>query len=126
MYKNVLGKRRGVAHWFTMGSLAGAQSVNPLSPKTLPEVRLVRTIVAVRASPECQLNWKRITIVTVLPLACGWVDDAEQFVVGHSLGVEVVVDRLALHVLVGLNEGLPHLRLPCASVADQEHRVSHF
>ena len=39
--------------------------------------------------------------ITVLPLSGGGVDDAEQLVIGHGLGVEVRPHRAPLHVLIG-------------------------
>lgn len=62
-------------------------------------------------------------ISPVLPLASGWVDDAEEFVVGHGFGVEVVEVGLALLVLVGAVKRFPDLRLAGAGEAYDEHRV---
>ena len=41
------------------------------------------------------------SIITVLPLSGGRVDDAKQLVIGHGLGVEVRPHRASLHVLIG-------------------------
>lgn len=40
-------------------------------------------------------------VITVSPLPGGGVDDAEELVIGHGLGVEVRPRWPALHVLVG-------------------------
>ena len=64
--------------------------------------------------------------LTVFPLPGGGVDDAEQFVVGDGLGVEVNGCRLLLHVLVGFKQRLPDARLAGARVTHDEHRVTHL
>lgn len=47
--------------------------------------------------------------LTILPFPCGWMNDPEQFIAGHSLGVKVHSDWPPLQPLVRLVEGLQHL-----------------
>lgn len=62
--------------------------------------------------------------LTVLPLARGRVDDAEQLVVGHCFRVEVGPDRPALHVLIRLVERFEDLGFSGAGVSHHEHGVA--
>ena len=48
--------------------------------------------------------------LTVLPFSGGWVDDAEQLIVGDSLGVQIVQYWLPLHVGVRLVQHLQNLQ----------------
>jgi len=63
---------------------------------------------------------------TVFPFARGWVDNAEQFVVGDRLRIQIDCHWLLLHDLVRLEQRLPHHALAGARVAHNEHRVTHI
>ena len=85
-----------------------------------------RRIDIVSLSLYCPLSLGLRWPLTVLPLPRGRVDDAEELVVGHGLGVEVRDEGLHLHVLVRLEERLPHHGLAGAREADDKHRVPHL
>lgn len=63
--------------------------------------------------------------LTILPFACGWIDDAKELIIGDCFGVEVSPDRAAFHDLVGLVQGPQHLRLASSCTAHHEHGVPH-
>ena len=68
----------------------------------------------------------KLVVHTVFPLAGGRVDDTKEFVVGDGLGVEVLGNRLSLHVLVGFEERLPHTGFACAGITYNEDGMTHL
>ena len=64
--------------------------------------------------------------LTIFPLSGCWVDDAEQFVVGDGLGVQIDGHGFAALIPVRLVEGSPDLTLADASVTQTEDGVTHL
>ena len=62
---------------------------------------------------------------SILPLSCGWIDDAIQLIIGDCLGVEVCVHWLLLLVLISFDQSLPHLCFASSCLSNYEDRMSH-
>lgn len=63
--------------------------------------------------------------VPIFPLPRCWINNTEQFVVGHGLRIEIVVVRFSLLIVVSSVESFPNLGLSGSGQADDKDRVTH-